>query len=103
MPILSQVLTLDDLPTPPAGKTGWCWTKSSDIDPTAQDYPLISVIIPSYNQAEFLEETIRSVLLQNYPHIELIIIDGGSTDGSVEIIQKYHPFIAYCEWRIYYL
>lgn len=60
-----------------------------------RDWPKISVVIPSYNQAEFLEETILSVLNQSYPNLQLIVIDGGSTDGSVNIIRKYTEYLAY--------
>ena len=58
-------------------------------------YPKISVIIPSYNQGKFLERTLRSVLDQKYQNLELIVIDGGSTDNSVEILEKYDSQIDY--------
>lgn len=90
---------LTQLPAPPAGRTGWPWTEASEPLPnTAPDgspWPKISVVTPSYNQGQFIEETIRAVLLQGYPDIEFIITDGGSTDNTVEIIKNYEPFIAY--------
>ena len=59
--------------------------------------PKISVVTPSYNQAKFLKETILSVIAQSYPNLEYIVLDGGSTDGSVQIIEDFDHKISY--WR----
>lgn len=63
--------------------------------PEAHDLPKISIVMPSYNQARYLERSIRSVLNQGYQNLEFIIVDGGSKDGSIEIIKKYESYLAY--------
>ena len=66
-------------------------TKLSDniIDKKNNNYPKISIVMPSYNQVQFIERSILSILNQDYSNTELIIIDGGSEDGTIEIIKKY--------------
>lgn len=59
--------------------------------------PVISVVTVVYNSEQFLEKTIKSIVSQSYPHIEFIIIDGGSKDGTIDIIKKYDSSIAY--WK----
>src|ERR1051326_100921 len=61
----------------------------------ASTLPQISIVTPSFNQGAFLEETIQSVLDQHYPNLQYVIIDGGSTDGSVDIIRKFERYLAF--------
>jgi len=90
---------LADLPVPPAGKTGWPWTEAGsplpERMPDGSEWPRISIVTPSLNQARYIEETLRSVLLQNYPNLEYLVIDGASADESVQVIRKYEPFLDY--------
>ena len=92
------IYTLEDLPAPPKGKTGFPWT-TADYAPFPSDFtknwPKITIVTPSFNQGQYIEETIRSVILQGYPNLEYIVMDGGSTDETVEMLRKYDKFITF--------
>ena len=85
------------LPPPPEDINGWSWTEETPQVPAnmpdGRPWPRISIVTLSYNQRQFIGEAIRSVLPQGYPDLEYIIIDGESTDETVEILRKYEPRI----------
>ena len=91
--------SLTELPPPPPGRTGWTWTEESsrlpEQTPEGHSWPRITIVTPSFNQGRFIEEAIRSILLQGYPDLEYFVLDGGSTDDSVKIIEKYSPWISF--------
>jgi glycosyltransferase involved in cell wall biosynthesis len=92
-----------EIPQPIARRTGWPWGAADSVAVRPQadsqagprSWPRITVVTPSFNQGQFLEETIRSVLLQNYPNLEYIVVDGGSTDQSIEVMRHYQNCITH--------
>lgn len=88
---------MTDFPPLPPGKSGWPWVGPAlgSTVPGEGGLPRISVVMPTFNQGPFIEASLRSVLLQGYENLEFIVIDGGSTDGTVEIIRKYEPWLSH--------
>jgi glycosyltransferase involved in cell wall biosynthesis len=76
-------------------KSRFPWNEVNTLHWANSFYPRLSVIVPSFNQGEYIEETLLSIINQHYPNLELIVIDGGSTDNSVDIIRKYSDKITY--------
>jgi glycosyltransferase involved in cell wall biosynthesis len=87
---------IKELPPPPEGRTGWPWTEGSHPLPEG-DWPSITIALPSFNQGIYLEQCIRSVILQAYPNVTFHLRDGGSTDESEAIIHQYIPW--YDSWE----
>ena len=89
--------TSREIPSPPAGRRGWPWEAPPGAGGAAAagDAPVVSIVIPSYNQGIYIEETIRSIVLQGYPNVEIIVIDGGSSDSTLEVLRKYEPWLTH--------
>ena len=86
---------LAELPPPPAHRTGWPWTVETPPPATSPACSRVTIVTPAFQHGRYLEETIRSVLLQNHPNLEYIVIDGGSTDETAAILEKYRPWLSF--------
>jgi GT2 family glycosyltransferase len=88
------------LPDAPTGKRGWPWEPVAAPRPAVADPPRITLVTPSFNQVRFVEATLRSVLLQDYPNLQYLVLDGGSTDGSAGVIRRYAPHLDHFASRL---
>lgn len=90
---------LQDLPHPHSdSRRGWPWNvqfNPLNFLSIKEDLNPILLVIPTFNQGPFIEEAIRSILLQNYPKLILVVIDGGSTDQTLEVLERYRPWLSY--------
>lgn len=87
-----MTIAINEIPTPICSSAGWPWESEFKQDtelPEGCAWPKITIVTPSYNQGAFLEKAIRSVLMQGYPELEYIVIDGGSKDNSLEVLERY--------------
>jgi len=99
---LAMTGLIAELPPPPSGRNGWPWTEETDPvvysePPRTGVWPKLTIVCPSFLQGGFIEETIRSVLLQNYPRLEFIVMDGSSDDETPAILRKYARWLAFWE------
>jgi len=83
-----------ELPPPPRGRRGWPWKARPSPPLRGADWPSVGIVTPSFNQGAYIERTIRSVLLQGYPRLEFFIMDGGSTDASVDVIRRHERHLS---------
>ena len=97
----STEIHTQSFPGPLQRKSGWPWSGTECASAAnvqgIRDWPRITVVTPSFNQGQFLEETIRSVLMQGYPNLEYIVMDGGSHDSSLEVIKHYASWLTHWE------
>lgn len=85
------------LPLPPPGSPdGWPWNvQTPPPDATATDWPEIFVAVPSYRQGDYIEAALRSILLQNYPRLRLVVLDAASPDGTARVLDRYRPWLSF--------
>jgi glycosyltransferase involved in cell wall biosynthesis len=98
---LKPTPSLADVPAASSGTNAWPWRPAPralpDTMPNGRAWPRFTIVTPSYGQGVFIEEAIRSVLRQGYPNVEYVVVDGGSTDSTCEVIRKYEAWLA--DWR----